>query len=235
MMELLARHASTFGVTLTTQQRAAFQIYGDELVAWNEHTNLTAIADPDGVQVKHFLDSLSCLLAFPPDASPRAIDVGTGAGFPGLPIRIMRPDVRLTLLESVGKKVSFLHHIVGALEIGNVAIIHGRAEDAGQSPDHREVYDVVLARAVAELRVLAELTLPLCRVGGIVIAQKRDGDDDEIANAAQALATLGGAIHNHIPISLPGVEARQLIVLTKLNPTPARYPRRAGMPEKRPL
>lgn len=234
-LSLLSAHARALGWPLTEGQLATFQIYADDLELWNARSNLTAITGLEAVQVKHFLDSLTCLQAMPAQTGLAVIDVGSGAGFPGLPLKIVRPDMRLTLLESVGKKADFLRHLTARLGLADVAVILGRAEDHAQNAAYRETYDVVVARAVAELRVLAELTLPLCRVGGLVIAQKRAAIDDEIASAAQAIAILGGALRTTIPIALPGVDPRQLIVLDKLSPTPARYPRRAGMPEKRPL
>jgi 16S rRNA (guanine527-N7)-methyltransferase len=235
MMEALQRAAGRLGIALSAEQLALFQVYHDELVAWNERTNLTAISGEHDIQIKHFLDSLTCLPALPPDPSLRLLDLGSGAGFPGLPITIARPDVRLCLLESVGKKAEFLRHVVARLGLADVRILTMRAEDAGRLADEREQYDVVTARAVAELRVLVELALPFCRVGGVLIAQKRAGIDEEIANAARALEALGGALRTCVPIVLPGVEPRQLVIVDKVIPTPDRYPRRAGMPEKRPL
>lgn len=235
MMDLLTRYCPRFGCSLAPEQIIAFQVYSDELVAWNKRTNLTAITESEAIEVKHFLDSLSCLQALPRGDGLRVLDVGSGAGFPGLPLKIARPDLRLSLLESVGKKVSFLQHIVQRLGLADVQILEGRAEDYGRQPEQREQYDVVLARAVAELRVLVELTLPFCRVGGVVIAQKRAGIDEEMRSAARAIDLLGGALGATIPVDLPGVEPRQLLVLDKVAPTPPRYPRRAGMPEKRPL
>jgi 16S rRNA (guanine527-N7)-methyltransferase len=234
LMPLLQHHAQRFCWQLTPQQLEAFQVYYDELAAWNQRANLTAIVQPEAVEIKHFLDSLTCLLAFPEGRGLRVIDVGSGAGFPGLPVRIVRPDLRLALLESVGKKTDFLCHIVARLRLSEVAVLQGRAEDYGRSPEHRECYDVVLARSVAELRVLAELTLPFCHVGGVVIAQKRAGEE-ETTDAAQAIAVLGGACRASIPVDLPDVEPRQLVVIDKLRATPAAYPRRAGIPQKRPL
>lgn len=234
-MELLVEHAQQFGFRLTAEQRAVFQTYYDELTIWNERVNLTAITGSQAVQIKHFLDSLTCLLAFPSGTYLRVIDVGSGAGFPGLPIKIMRPYLRLALLESVGKKADFLRHIVARLALTDVVVLQGRAEDYGQRPEHREQYDVVLARAVAELRVLAELTLPFCRLGGRVIAQKKTGIEEEMQSAVGAIATLGGALHTCLPVNLPDAEPLQLVVLDKIAPTPARYPRRSGVPEKRPL
>jgi 16S rRNA (guanine527-N7)-methyltransferase len=235
MMDLLTRYCPRFGCSLTPEQIIAFQVYSDELVAWNERANLTAITGAEAIEVKHFLDSLTCLQALPQGDGLLVLDVGSGAGFPGLPLKIVRPDLRLSLLESVGKKVSFLQHMVQRLGLADVQILQGRAEDYGRQPEQRERYDVVFARAVAELRVLVELTLPFCRVGGVVIAQKRAGIDEEMRSAARAIDLLGGALDTALPVSLPDVEPRQLLVLDKVAPTPLRYPRRAGIPEKRPL
>jgi 16S rRNA (guanine527-N7)-methyltransferase len=235
MMELLRQEATQRGIELTPEQIGCFQVYYDELADWNQRVNLTAITGEHDVQIKHFLDSLTCLQALPITPAPRLLDVGSGAGFPGLPLKIARPDVRLCLLESVGKKTEFLRHIIARLSLAGVQVLALRAEDAGQKADEREQYDVVTARAVAELRVLAELTLPFCRIGGVVVAQKRADIAGEIANAAQAIAMLGGALRTCLPVILPGVESRQLIVIDKVTATPARYPRQAGMPEKRPL
>lgn len=234
-MQLLIEHAQRFGWEITPQQAAAFHVYSRELAAWNERVNLTAISQIEAVQIKHFLDSLTCLLALPPGDSLRVIDVGSGAGFPGLPLKIVRPDLRLTLLESTGKKTAFLEQIVQRLELQDVEVIQGRAEDLGQQAGHREAYDVAFARAVAELRVLLEYSLPFCRIGGRVIAQKRAGIEQEQASAAQAIAVLGGALCESISVTLPDLEPRQLILIDKVRPTPPAYPRRAGLPAKRPL
>jgi 16S rRNA (guanine527-N7)-methyltransferase len=234
-MELLQQEALRFGWRLTAAQLEAFQIYADELADWNTRANLTAITGHEAVQTKHFLDSLTCLLVFPPGSGLRVIDVGTGAGFPGLPLRIVRPDLHLLLLEAVGKKVDFLRHMVTRLALDDVEVVQGRAEDIGREPAQREQCDVVLARAVARMRVLAELTLPFCRIGGVVIAQKRAGIDEEMMSATPAIAAVGGAVRTCLHVDIPGAGPRQLVVLDKLGPTPARYPRRAGIPEKRPL
>jgi len=194
------------------------------------------------VQIQHFLDSLTCLLAWPAPSTnlpiyQSTIDIGAGAGFPGLPLRLVRPDLRLTLVESVRKKADFLRHVVGALGLDGVTVLAARAEDAGRDPAHREQYDVALARAVADLRVLAEYALPLLRVGGVFIAQKTAAAvPAEVEMAGYALDALGGAMRDVVEVAFPGLrEPRALVVVAKTAPTPDKYPRRAGMPAKRPL
>lgn len=229
--------AQKFGVELSPAISEQFSTYARDMLDWNENrANLTAITDPDAVETRHFLDSISLLghVAIPQNA--RLIDVGTGAGFPGLVLKIIRPDIALTLMDSVGKKTAFLSHMVETLQLSNVQVVTSRAEDAGQNTAHREKYEVVVARAVAHLPVLAEYLLPLCKVGGICVAMKGESAAREFDEAAYALETLGGkGIANH-RVELPGVdEAHYLIVIEKIRPTPAQYPRQAGTPAKRPL
>jgi 16S rRNA (guanine527-N7)-methyltransferase len=238
-MEPLIKGARELNITLTGHQLAAFETCYRELVAWNQHFNLTAITDWEGVLVRHFLDSLSCLKALPRAelaAGARIIDVGTGAGFPGLPLKIVCPGMRLTLLEATGKKVAFLEHLVRVLGLKGVEAIHGRAEELGHNPAHRERYDWALARAVAEMPTLTEYLLPLVRVGGAVLAQKGEGAAAEVHGADAAIATLGGRVRQLVPVELRGLaETRYLVVVDKVAATPEKYPRRPGMPEKRPI
>jgi 16S rRNA (guanine527-N7)-methyltransferase len=225
------------GRQLTQGQICAFQVYYQELKTWNARFNLTAITDPEGVQIRHFLDSLSCLLAV--DAGLRGqslIDVGSGAGCPGLPLKIVCPDLRLTLLEATRKKTSFLQHMVEQLKLGDVTIIHARAEQIGQEAQHREAYDWVVARAVATMPTLVEYLLPLCRLGGHCLAQKGESAAAETATAESAIRLLGGRLNRLVPVELPGLaETRHLVLIDKIACTPAKYPRRPGMPAKRPL
>jgi 16S rRNA (guanine527-N7)-methyltransferase len=232
----LLKGAQDLGLTLSPAQLRLFQTYADELVAWNQRLSLTAIISPEEIQVKHFLDSLTCLRALPPGfVCRRVLDVGSGGGFPGLPLKIQDHTLQVTLLESTIKKAEFLRHIVRRLELPGVEVVAERAETLGQNPAYRETYDLVAARAVAELAVLAEYCLPFCRVGGLFVAQKKAGNVAEIKNAQDAVTTLGGRMLPPIAILLPGVEPRQLVVVEKVCQTPARYPRRPGMPAKRPL
>jgi 16S rRNA (guanine527-N7)-methyltransferase len=240
-MEKLKRSAKhLLGLKLTRVQLQAFEDYALELTAWNQHTNLTTILDPQDILVKHFLDSLSCLLAINSKRSPkqalRVADVGSGAGFPGLPLAIMRPDIQLTLVDATEKKCAFLRHMVSALGLPNARVVHARAENLGRDREHRGHYEWAVARAVARLPVLLEYLLPLTRSGGRCLAQKTETARAEIQDAKRALAVLGGEVENVLPVELPGIaEPRHLIVIKKVAATPDGYPRRTGVPAKRPL
>lgn len=236
-MDLLYRRARALGLALTSGQLASFQTYYEELMAWNERFNLTTITEYEEVQIRHFLDSLSCLLALDLDVneSLSCIDVGAGAGFPGLPLKIVWPRLSLTLLESTGKKVTFLQHLIERLQVEEAKAIKGRAEELGRDPAHRENYDLVLARAVASLPVLVEYTLPFCRLGGMVIAQKGTEAQAEAEAAKPGMAILGGQLRGVQAVPLPGLTERHLVVIDKINPTPDKYPRRPGIPVRRPL
>jgi 16S rRNA (guanine527-N7)-methyltransferase len=237
MYQLLRRGAQQFDLTLTEAQLSAFARYSRELIAWNRRVNLTRIIEPEEITVKHFLDSLSVYQALPDLTPPVSmIDVGSGAGFPGLPLKIVLPDLRLTLLESTAKKTAFLRHLVDTLHLSNVIVLTARAEEAGRQLEHREQYDLAVARAVSGLPVLAEYTLPLVKPGGMVIVQKGQHPAEEIKAAARALEILGGQIKQILPVAVPGLEAvRHLVVIQKTGPSPKQYPRRAGRPAKKPL
>jgi 16S rRNA (guanine527-N7)-methyltransferase len=224
------------GLQLTPKQVQAFQHYEQLLIAWNQHTNLTAIRQPEMIRIKHFLDSLTCLLAMREKPMNRVVDVGSGAGFPGLPLKIVCPSMELTLIESVGKKIHFCQTVVEELGLKNVNLLSDRAEVAGQNPNHRQQYDWAVARAVAALPTLVEYLLPLVRVGGSILAMKGESAPAEAQQAENAICILGGHLRKLIPISLPKVaEDRFLVVIDKVAATPPLYPRRAGIPEKRPL
>ncbi len=224
------------GLELGPDVQRAFSIYADELLTWNEKFNLTAITEPDAIEMRHFLDSLTVIKAIPMTAGQRVIDVGTGAGFPGLPLRLMFPSIELTLLEATAKKTSFLEHIKARLNLNNVRIVTARAEEAGQDSAHREQFDVVLARAVAQMPVLGEYLLPLCKVGGKCVALKGENAVSEARQAEQALKILGGHVSKVVEMELPQVpETHHLVVIQKVAATPPQYPRRAGIPAKRPL
>jgi 16S rRNA (guanine527-N7)-methyltransferase len=234
--QLVRSSRDLLGLELTPDMQRAFSLYADELLAWNQHTNLTAITEPEAIEMRHFLDSLAVIQALPLLPSQRVIDVGTGAGFPGLPLRLIRAQIELTLLEATAKKTDFLTHVVKRLNLNNVRILNARAEDAGQDTADRERHDVVLARAVAQMPVLAEYLLPLCKVGGRCVALKGESAVAEAQQAEHALRILGGRLEKVIAVELPQVaETHYLVVIEKIAATPDKYPRRAGMPSKRPL
>jgi 16S rRNA (guanine527-N7)-methyltransferase len=225
------------GLRLSPRQLAAFERYEQELLSWNEKFNLTAIRDSEGVRTKHFLDSLSCLLVMQENLPLRLVDIGTGAGFPGIPLKIALPNLQqLTLVESVGKKADFCRHIVETLGLEHVDVQTGRAEELGQARPFREHYDWAVARAVASLPVLVEFLLPLVRIGGSILAQKGESGPAEAHTAARAIQLLGGRLRTVQKLNLPGVvEDRYLVVVDKIAATPPGYPRRVGLPAKRPI
>lgn len=226
---------------LTPAQLNSFRLYAQELAAWNEKFNLTAIKEPKDVEIKHFADSLSCLLAIRvshTSTAIRLIDVGTGAGFPGVPLKIVCPDFKITLVESVGKKVKFLNHLIEKLELKNVIVIQSRAEEIGQQAEHRERYDWAVARAVAVMPILLEYLLPLVKVGGKILAQKGESAPAEAQakEAEKAARILGGTLDQIKQVELPTiVEPRYLVIFNKTAATPNKYPRRAGTPAKEPI
>lgn len=236
-MDQLADQARLlFNLQIGAAQRVALATFEAELLDWNAKFNLTALRDANSIRTKHFLDSLSCSLAWGARPPRRLVDVGTGAGFPGLPLKILYPAMHLTLIESVGKKAMFCEHMVRLLKLDQVEVVKGRAEDVGCMPEHRERYDWAVARAVAEMRVLAEYLMPLVRVGGAALAMKGESAPAETQSAEKAFDILGGRLQQLIPVDLPGVpDDRYLIVIHKSAATPARYPRKAGMPMKHPL
>jgi 16S rRNA (guanine527-N7)-methyltransferase len=236
-MEKLVQDAQTlFNVHLTKRQVVSLVAYEKELLEWNQKFNLTAIRDSESIRTKHFLDSFSCVLAWKANPPSRLIDVGTGAGFPGIPLKILYPSLKLTLVESVGKKVTFCQHIVRVLGLEQVEVIQARAEDLGQDAKHREKYDCALARAVANLNVLSEYLIPLAKVGGTMLAQKGESGPAEAQSAERAMKVLGGKLKQLIPVNLPGVvDDRYLILVDKVSATPPKYPRKPGVAAKQPL
>lgn len=236
-MERLIGGARKLGINLSPRQITQFQTYFEELTDWNQRFNLTAIVDYQEVQIKHFLDSLTIGLAFDTNVSSlRLLDVGSGAGLPGLPLKIVWPQIDLTLLESVSKKTKFLQHIVAKLGLDKVEVINGRAEEIGHWPRYREQFDVVVSRGVAALATLSELCLPFCRIAAIFIAQKKGDLQQELAQASKALSLLGGELKEIKQVQLPELaDQRCLIITEKIAATPSLYPRRPGVPGKRPL
>ncbi|MCJ7434274.1 MAG: 16S rRNA (guanine(527)-N(7))-methyltransferase RsmG [Anaerolineales bacterium] len=236
-MKKLVQEAHTlFNVHLTGRQVLSLITYERELMEWNQKFNLTAIRDRESIRTKHFLDSLSCVQAWQARPPSRLVDIGTGAGFPGIPLKIIYPSMKITLVESVGKKAMFCQHIVRVLGLENVEIIQARAEDLGQKAEHREKYDWAVARAVAQMNVLVEYLLPLVKIGGMVLAQKGESAPVEAQDAEKAMKLLGGKLKQLIPVNLPGVaDDRYLVLIDKVAATPPKYPRKAGISAKTPL
>jgi len=222
--------------SLSDHQVSQLARYREELESWNERFSLTAIRDPEKVRVKHFLDSFSCALVMEGRPGSKVIDVGTGAGFPGIPLKILFPEIRVTLVDSVMKKVEFCQHIVEDLGLEDIQVIRDRAERLGQDPAYREAYDWAVARAVAQLPELAEYLLPLVRRGGAMLAMKGETGPAEAQRSSEVFEILGGDLDRMVHLTLPGVrEDRYLVVVRKVAPTPKKYPRRIGMPGKSPL
>jgi len=223
------------GLELSQQQLGQFLRCREELLDWNTRINLTAISDPDEVLLKHFLDSLSLLMAYDaPDA--RLLDIGAGAGFPGLPLKIVRPHWQVVLLEATGKKVRFLQHLIEVLEIKDLEGVQGRAEELAHKAEYRASFDVVTARAVASLPTLLEYAAPFCRVGGQIILPKKGDLAEELAQGKRAAQQLGALFKIDFPVSLPGLEdGRRLLVWEQVRKCPAQFPRSGSMMAKKPL
>ncbi|HWS24265.1 MAG TPA: 16S rRNA (guanine(527)-N(7))-methyltransferase RsmG [Anaerolineales bacterium] len=235
MRELAELANQAFGIELNEEQLLRFTVYERVLLEWNDKVNLTAIRDKRGILIKHFLDSLSCVLAIqePPES---LIDIGSGAGFPGLVLKIFYPSARVVLADSIGKKARFCELAAREMGFNDVLSLPARAEELGNDPAHRGRYQWVTARAVARLPILLEYLLPLAKVGGMVLAQKGATAQEELDDSSNALSKLGGMLDRVVPIHLPELEdERSLIVIKKVSPTPRIYPRLAGIPAKKPL
>lgn len=232
--EKLISGAKKAGVKVGKEQADSFQAYMELLLAWNEKINLTAITDPEEIVEKHFVDSLSVLAACTIKQGAKVIDVGTGAGFPGIPMKIMRPDIQLTLLDSLQKRLVFLGEVCQHLGVESQRI-HKRAEEAGLDKKMREQYDLVVARAVAPLPILCEYCLPLVKMKGYFVAMKGPGAEQELADAQNALQILGGDEVELVPVEDFGAGERNLIVVRKKSFTPKGYPRHGGTITKHPL
>ncbi len=239
---ILESHSDEISVPLSAEEIHAFQIYASMLKEKNKVMNLTAVDDDKGIAMKHFIDSLT-LCPYIREEERKSgqgkkltfVDVGTGAGFPGLPVKISCPELSVTLMDSLEKRLKFLNEVITALDLKDCSTVHSRAEDAGRNKKFREKYDIVTARAVARLSVLAEYCLPLVKTGGVFLAMKSHSDEEE-TEAGKAIALLGGTIEKTDTFKLPGTDMeRTIIVVRKIRPTPARFPRKAGTPSKTPI
>jgi len=230
----LKSQAAEYGIDLTEEQLDKLECYANTLVEWNEKINLTAITQPNEIATKHFLDSLLLLHAIELPQNASLIDVGTGAGFPSVPCKLVRSDINLTLLDSLNKRINFLNALCEALEVKSTNI-HARAEEGGRKPGLREQFDVATARAVANLRELAEYCLPFVKVGGLFVALKGYEIDDELDTAKKAIKELGGKVLEVKKYILPDDSKRSIIVIKKISQTPAKYPRQSAKISKSPL
>ncbi|MEN6356315.1 MAG: 16S rRNA (guanine(527)-N(7))-methyltransferase RsmG [Armatimonadota bacterium] len=218
--------AYELGIELSDGQLDQFDRFAAFLVETNKQFNLTRITDPQEIVTSHFLDSLTCLAALKPKKNARVIDVGSGAGFPGIPIKTARPDLHVSLLDSTFKKVKFISQAVDLLEFSDVYPVHGRAEDICKDKDFREKFDIAYARALSELAILAELCLPLVKVGGYVVAQKSEIIDEELNHARPIIGQLGGRVQRVEKIKIPQTQiTRHLVIISKVRPTPESFPR----------
>ncbi len=219
--------------SITEKQLGQFMTYSQLLCLWNEKMNLTAVTDPDGIAVKHFLDSILPIFYIDFDGEISIADVGTGAGFPGIPIKIMKPDCRLTLIDSLNKRISFLTEVVQSIELKNTQCIHGRAEELGHNKDYRESFDIVVSRAVANMTVLCEYCLPFVKVGGRFVALKSENAEQELEDSRTMIGNLGGEVEKVISADLPMSDiTRKLIVIKKVRATGKTFPRRADKIKK---
>lgn len=235
MPDSLGSQALKMGVALSDEMCSQFASYESLLLEWNEKMNLTAITDSVDIQNKHFLDSLSCVL--PIKAFGKSvIDIGTGAGFPGIPIKIARPDLNVTLLDSLNKRITFLDEVIKTLNLKEIRTYHGRAEEFARKKEHRSAYDYAYARAVARLNVLSEYCLPFVKTDGYFISQKGSDYQQELIESENALKKLGGKVEEVLPITIPDTDfQRVLIVIRKTTGTPEAYPRIYAKIEKAPL
>lgn len=236
MRQIIEQAFINSGFSLTNAQLEQFLQYYALLKEWNQKMNLTAIEEPVEVAYKHFVDSALLCRVIPQLAGRSLIDIGTGAGFPGVPLKIMEPSLQLTLFDSLNKRITFLKEVCQQLQLSGVQAIHGRAEDFAQKIDYREQYDLASARAVARLPVLLEICLPFVKVGGYFIALKGPELEQEIAESSRALQLSGGKIEDVQKLTLlDGKYSRSIAVILKTAPTPKKYPRKAGTPQKSPL
>ncbi|MEQ9809593.1 16S rRNA (guanine(527)-N(7))-methyltransferase RsmG [Streptococcus jiangjianxini] len=227
---------NTHGITLTDKQKHQFERYFELLIEWNQKINLTAITEKNDVYLKHFYDSIAPILQGDLTNEPvRILDIGAGAGFPSLPMKIIFPNLEITIIDSLNKRIQFLNLLADELSLSNVHFFHGRAEDFGQDKEFRQQFDFVTARAVARMPILAELTIPFLKLNGRLIALKASAADQEMDQAKTALTTLFAQVIESRDYELPNGDPRNITIVEKKKETPKKYPRKAGTPNKKPL
>lgn len=232
--EIMKKYLEELNIELSEIQLNQFYKYMNILIEWNKVMNLTGITDPEEIIIKHFIDSLTVLDKV--NKKDSIIDVGTGAGFPGIPIKIAFPETKVVLLDSLNKRIKFLNEVIEQLQLKDVETIHGRAEDYGKDRKHREKYDIAIARAVAPLNILLEYLMPFVKVNGKVLCMKASNSEEEIKNSKNAVKVLGGELFDTEEFCIPNTEIkRKIIQVNKVNETNKRYPRKAGTPSKEPL
>ncbi len=234
-MNNLQQAAHSLGIEITDEQSAEFEKYMEMMLEYNKCVNLTAITEKEEIEEKHFVDSVSAVLSERLHNNCTLIDIGAGAGFPSLPIKIVRKDIDVTMLDSLNKRINFLNSAINELHLEKIRAIHMRAEDGGRKTEHREKFDVAVARAVADLSVLAEYALPFVKKGGCFIAMKGPSVDEELDKAKNAIKLLGGKTREVKKIKLPSGIEHSLVIIEKTDSTPSKYPRKAGKPVKEPL
>ena len=236
MNNLLKEKALTLGIELNDTQIEQFNKYYEILVEWNKVMNLTGITEYDEVVEKHFIDSLSIVKTLDVKQYETVIDIGTGAGFPGIPLKIAFPHLKITLLDSLNKRIKFLNTVIDELGLEDIETIHGRAEDFAKQQDYREQYDLCVSRAVANLSTLSEYCLPYVKVEGMFVPYKSGEIDEELSNASKAVSILGGKLIDTFKFQLPGTDiGRSFVKIKKIKNTAKKYPRKAGLPSKEPL
>lgn len=234
----LKKDLNEFGIELTAEMEEQFLLYYNMLIEWNSFMNLTAITDFDEVLKKHFTDSVSLIRAIPDlgEKNYRMIDIGTGAGFPGIPLKIVFPNISVVLLDSLNKRVNFLKEVISKLQLTDITAVHGRAEDFAQNKEYRESFDLCVSRAVANLATLSEYCLPFVKKNGRFISYKSEKVSEEFEISGKAISVLGGEYENQVTFELPDSDIyRNLFIIKKKSATPGKYPRKAGLPSKEPI
>ncbi len=231
----LIKEALNMGIEISENSSKMLEKYSEMLIKYNEFMNLTAITEPEEVKEKHFLDSATLILSGKLEKGASLIDIGAGAGFPSMPVKIIREDLDVTMLDSLNKRIGFLNDVIAELGLKNIKAVHSRAEDAGKNPKFREKFDIATARAVADLAVLAEYALPFVKVGGYFVALKGNSPKEEIESAKKAIREMGGEVEETKEVVLPSGINHCLVIIRKVIKTPDKYPRKAGMPTKKPI